>query len=58
MEVAGNTEALQLLHDLDQRQDQVMAELDLLNSKIEKVLELYLESRNTAQQTSKNAVAG
>ncbi len=47
MELAGNTDALQLLNDLDQRQDQVMAELDQLNSRIEKVLELYLESRKT-----------
>lgn len=47
MELPGNTDALQLLNDLDQRQDQVMAELDQLNSRIEKVLELYLESRKT-----------
>lgn len=47
MELAGNTDALQLLNDLDQRQDQVMAELDELNARIEKVLELYLESRKT-----------
>lgn len=47
MELAGNTDALKLLNDLDLRQDQVMAELDELNSRIEKVLELYLESRKT-----------
>ncbi len=48
MDLAENTQATQLLNELDQRQDQVLAELDELNSRIEKVLELYLENRRAS----------
>ncbi len=36
MDLAENAQATQLLNELDQRQDQVLAELDELNSRIEK----------------------
>jgi hypothetical protein len=48
MDLAENAQATQLLNELDQRQDQVLAELDELNSRIEKVLELYLENRRAS----------
>ena len=55
MNLAENAQATQLLNELDQRQDQVLAELDELNSRIEKVLELYLENRRASLAPSSAA---
>lgn len=47
MALVGNQEALDLLNQLDQRQDDVLHGLEELNQRIERVLELYLENRRT-----------
>jgi hypothetical protein len=45
MELVGNTDALSLLRELDDRQDRILLELDELCNRVERVLESYLESR-------------
>jgi hypothetical protein len=47
MDTSNNTNAIDLLRELDERQEQVLSELDELNSRVEKVLELYLGSRQS-----------
>lgn len=51
MDSVENNQALQLLRELDERQDLVLTGLDELNARVEKVLELYLGSRQSKQPT-------
>lgn len=48
MDLGGSNHATKLLGELDQRQEEVLAGLDELNSRIERVLELYLEKRQAS----------
>ncbi len=56
-----NTESRDSLKWLDQRQDQVLSEIDELNRRIESALDVYLEDRSghvrgpNGQSTSKTA---
>ncbi|MCA9190185.1 MAG: hypothetical protein KDB03_00430 [Planctomycetales bacterium] len=46
MDVAKKADALQLLDELDAKHDRLLIDLDALSSRIEKVLEEYLKSRD------------
>jgi phage baseplate assembly protein W len=52
MNPAEDTQASKLLRELDERQEHVLSELDELNARVEKVLELYLGSRFASQEPS------
>ncbi|MBX3423702.1 MAG: hypothetical protein KF752_19265 [Pirellulaceae bacterium] len=48
----GSAQALELLKSLDLRQEQVLSELDDLNLRIEKVIELYQAARGTGSSAT------
>jgi hypothetical protein len=56
MNPAEDTQASKLLRELDERQEHVLSELDELNARVEKVLELYLGSRLTSQYQSQSSL--
>lgn len=45
---SSSTSAADLLRELDKRQEQVLTDLDDLNSRIERVIESYLENRSNS----------
>lgn len=46
MDSIANSNAQNLLKELDDRQEHVLQELDELNLRVEKIIQVYLESRN------------